>query len=1013
MSELRFDDRVAIVTGAGGGLGREHAMLFASLGAKVVVNDLGGGITGGDGESSSPADAVVAEIKALGGEAVANYDSVTDGEKVVKTAIDTWGRVDIVINNAGILRDMSFKKMAQKDWDIVIAVHLQGAQSVSMAAWPYMLEAKFGRIVMTTSAAGIYGNFGQANYSAAKLGMVGLANTLSIEGASKNIKVNTIAPIAASRLTETVMPPDLLENLKAEYVSPLVAWLAHEDCEETKGLFEVGAGYVAKLRWQRTKGHAFCVKNAAITPDAVAAQWDKITNFDEAENPADINAALGPVLNAINNPSKGGNEFIDVDLAMAGEYTAENSYDERDLSIYALGIGAAEDPLDAKELAQVYEMSGDGFKAAATYAAMPAMNAMLEGAKTGKFSMPGLNYGFDRVLHGEQYTEIKQTLLPSATLSHTFSVKDIYDKAPNAVVIVAMSSKDENGNEVVYNEQTIFVRGAGGWGGDRGPSASANELPSRQPDQVVVEKVPLNQALLYRLSGDWNPLHADPNMAKAFGFDKPILHGMCTFGYVGRHIVSAFCDNDPRYLKSIKVRFAESVFPGETIETRLWKEDGKIIFESRVQERDLVVIRHAAAELFDELPKPIVKKVAKVAKVTSVDATADAQEEEINDAIIVEDVYQTLVKAVALNPGFVDQVKTSFQFNVSDPEFTFYLDLKSGDGSVALGTLDTADVTLDVNETNFIAMITGEADAQKLFFAGELKVSGNVMASNNLAPVFKGLDPSLIEGVKAERLAAGGSSAPSQASVAEDTVILADIFSALSSFIETRQNLIKEVGTVFQFVVSDPDSNWFIDLKNGEGSAANGLAEKADVTLALSADNLMGILTGKADAQKMFFSGDLKISGNMMASNKLAVLAGLDPALVVAAKTERLANGGGAIDVKATAVAPVVKVVPQAGIIFKALAAKISTDKKVNAIIQFNVGSPDSKWTVDLAKGSVSEGDASGNANSDVVIDLEDKVLTQLVNGVDPAVLFQKGELSVSAGDVLLAHNIDFFEGVL
>lgn len=999
MSELRFDDRVAIVTGAGGGLGREHALLLGSLGAKVVVNDLGGGIAGGDGESSSPADAVVAEIKALGGEAVANYDSVTDGEKVVKTAIDTWGRVDIVINNAGILRDMSFKKMTQKDWDIVIAVHLQGAQSMSMAAWPYMLEAKYGRIVMTTSAAGIYGNFGQANYSAAKLGMVGLANTLSVEGASKNIKVNTIAPIAASRLTETVMPADLLANLKPEYVSPLVAWLAHEGCEETKGLFEVGAGYMAKVRWQRTKGHAFGVKNAAITPDAVAAQWDKITNFDEAENPADINAALGPVLDAINNPSKGGNEFIDVDVAMAGEYTAENSYDERDLSIYALGIGAAEDPLDAKELAQVYEMAGDGFKAAATYAAMPAMNAMLEGAKTGKFSLPGLNYGFDRVLHGEQYTEIKQTLLPSAALTHTYSVKDIYDKAPNAVVIMAMSSKDEDGNEVAYNEQTIFVRGAGGWGGDRGPSANANELPSREPDQVVVEKVPTNQALLYRLSGDWNPLHADPNMAKAFGFDKPILHGMCTYGYVGRHIVSAFCDNDPRYLKSIKVRFAESVFPGETIETRLWKEDGKVIFESRVQERDLVVIQNAAAELFDELPKPIQKKVTSV----------DTPEEEINDAIIVADVYQAMAKAVASNPGVVDQVKTSFQFNVSDPEFTFYLDLKSGEGTVALGTLDGADVTLEINETNFIALAKGEADAQKMFFAGDLQVSGNVMASNNLAPVFEGMDSSLIEDVKAERLAAGGSSAGSPASGVEDKVIIADIFSALSSFIEAKPSLVNEVETVFQFEVSDPDSHWFIDLKNGEGSAANGLAEKPDVTLALSEDNLMGILTGKADAQKMFFSGDLKISGNMMASNKLAVLADLDPALVEAAKTERLANGAGATDVKATAVAPVVKVEPQAGIIFKALATKITKSKKVKAIIQFNVSSPDSTWTVDLAKGSVSEGDA----NSDVIINLEDKVLTQLVNGVNPAVLFQKGELSVSEGDVLLAHNIEFFEGVL
>src|SRR5580700_8018725 len=256
MSDLRFDSRVVIVTGAGNGLGRSHALLFASRGAKVVVNDLGGGHTGG-GKSSAAADKVVEEIKAAGGEAVANYDSVEDGAKIVQSALDAWKRVDIVVNNAGILRDTSFQKMTQEDWDLIYRVHVLGSFRVTHAAWNHMRDAGYGRIVFTASAAGIYGNFGQANYSMAKLGLHGLSNTLALEGKKKNVLVNTIAPIAGSRLTETVLPKELLEALLPEYVSPLVAYLCHESSEENGGLFEIGGGFVGKLRWERSAGASF------------------------------------------------------------------------------------------------------------------------------------------------------------------------------------------------------------------------------------------------------------------------------------------------------------------------------------------------------------------------------------------------------------------------------------------------------------------------------------------------------------------------------------------------------------------------------------------------------------------------------------------------------------------------------------------------------------------------------------------------------------------------------------
>jgi len=292
-SVLRYDGKVAVVTGAGRGLGRSHALLLGNRGAQVVVNDLGGSVSG-DGGDSSPADAVVQAIKDGGGEAIANYDSVTEGDKIIQAALDTYGRVDIVVNNAGILRDTSFKNMTDDDWDAVIAVHLRGAYKVSRAAWSAMRENEYGRIVMTSSASGIYGNFGQANYAAAKLGLYGFAQTLALEGAKYNVYANAIAPIAGSRMTETIMPPEVIAQLKPEYVSPLVAYLCHENSKENGALFEVGAGWIGKLRWQRTQGAYHSKEN--MTPEEVAEQWGKITDWSDATTPTTFNEAIAPIM---------------------------------------------------------------------------------------------------------------------------------------------------------------------------------------------------------------------------------------------------------------------------------------------------------------------------------------------------------------------------------------------------------------------------------------------------------------------------------------------------------------------------------------------------------------------------------------------------------------------------------------------------------------------------------------------------------------------------------------------
>jgi NAD(P)-dependent dehydrogenase (short-subunit alcohol dehydrogenase family) len=275
MAQIEFDGRVAVVTGAGGGLGRSHALLLASRGAKVVVNDLGGA-RDGTGGGSDMADAVVQEIVDAGGEAVANYDSVATwegGHAIVGTALEAFGRVDIVVNNAGILRDTSFAKLTEEQLDLVLKVHLYGGFHVARAAWEHLKDQGYGRIISTTSGSGLYGNFGQSNYSAAKLGLVGLTRTLAIEGAKYGIAAHAIAPVAASRMTEDVMPPQLLERLEPEYVSPLVAYLASEACSDTGHVYSVGGGYVARVALLEGEGATF---DAVPSPEDIAEAWDRI-----------------------------------------------------------------------------------------------------------------------------------------------------------------------------------------------------------------------------------------------------------------------------------------------------------------------------------------------------------------------------------------------------------------------------------------------------------------------------------------------------------------------------------------------------------------------------------------------------------------------------------------------------------------------------------------------------------------------------------------------------------------
>jgi len=279
MMSLDFTDKVVIVTGAGGGLGKAHALDFARRGAKVVVNDLGGSVDGSAGTSAA-AEEVVAEILAAGGQAIANGSSVTDDDGVanmISQTMDAFGRIDVLVNNAGVLRDKSFAKMEIEDFTFVVDVHLFGTMKPTKAVWPIMKEQGYGRIMVTSSSSGLYGNFGQANYGAAKLGVVGFINTLKLEGQKDNIHINALAPVAWTRMTSNLMPPEMEEMLKPEQVTPAVVFMCSEEAP-TGRIICAGAGAFASAQIIESRGMYL---GADPTAEQVAENWEQISKMDD------------------------------------------------------------------------------------------------------------------------------------------------------------------------------------------------------------------------------------------------------------------------------------------------------------------------------------------------------------------------------------------------------------------------------------------------------------------------------------------------------------------------------------------------------------------------------------------------------------------------------------------------------------------------------------------------------------------------------------------------------------
>ena len=608
--EPNFKDKVVLVTGGGAGLGRIYCLNFAKYGATIAVNDL------------IDPEPVVEEIKKSGGDAYGVKGSAEDGDAVVKAVIDKYGRIDVLINNAGILRDKAFTNMEDKQFLDVLNVHLRGTYKTTKAAWPYFLKQKYGRIINTTSTSGIYGNFGQANYAAAKCGILGFSRALAREGQKYNIYVNTIAPNAGTNMTRSILPEELVQAFKPDYVAPIVVLLCSDKVPEpaTGRLFESGSGWAAETRWQRTGGVLFPA-DQELTPEDAKAKWSTIVNFDDgrADHPSSSSDANEKIMaNAskkmsMKDDKSSGKEDkeilgnIEKALKASAEGT-EYTYDERDVILYSkykqrpntihaannmidLGVGAKR-----SDLPLVFE-NDENFAVLPTFGVIPTFNA------SAPFNMSEIvsNFSPMMLLHGEQYLEIRSFPIPTEAVTVSYpKLVEVQDKGKSAIVITGSTTKDKKtGKDVFYNESTAFIRGSGGFGGqskgkDRGPASRVFNPPKRQPDHVVEEKTTEEQAALYRLSGDRNPLHVDPEFSKVGGFKVPILHGLCFFGIAGKHVYQKY-----GMFRNIKVRFAGTVLPGETLITEMWKEGNTVVFQQTVKETGKLSISGSGAELVD------------------------------------------------------------------------------------------------------------------------------------------------------------------------------------------------------------------------------------------------------------------------------------------------------------------------------------------------------------------------------------------------------------------------------
>jgi 3-hydroxyacyl-CoA dehydrogenase/3a,7a,12a-trihydroxy-5b-cholest-24-enoyl-CoA hydratase len=510
----------------------------------------------------------------------------------------------------------------------------------------------------------------------------------------------------------------------------------------------------------------------------------------------------------------GAKRAIEPERALGHEFEPPPSrFSERDVALYAIATGAVDDPVDDRQLRRAYELHASGIEPLPGFFAVLALNAMLESLRRGDRA-PGLNYGLERVLHAEQAVELFQPLPARGTLLHRARVAAIHDKGRHAVVVSEVHTTDEAGRAFMRSEVSSLVRGAGGFGGPRGEER-ADPIPAdRACDASVEQRTRENQALLFRLLGDDNPLHADPRAARAFGLRTPILHGMCTLGYASRHVVDSVGGGDPSRLRRLSVRFSDVVFPGETLVTEAWRlDDDNVAFRVRVKERDKIVLSHGEARFG--------------AVAVAVNVESDTREL----AILVDAIRAH----VAARPALARSVGASFQFRLRNPEFAFLIDLSGATGTVRDGVAERADCTLELEARDFFALKRGDVLGRSLYLTGALKMTGKTELASHL-----------------DFLREVGASEPSTGNVAEPTLdALVDRLRARTQRSVERASITLRVG----------EATWQLDV----GAAAGA----PSATLTLDRPALAALSVGERTVFGLHMRGAIRVIGDVAAARAL------------------------------------------------------------------------------------------------------------------------------------------------
>ncbi|MGE0383357.1 MAG: SDR family NAD(P)-dependent oxidoreductase [Gammaproteobacteria bacterium] len=586
MSAITLQGRVAIVTGAGSGLGRAHALELARRGARVVVNDIGGAVDG-SGLDAGPAQAVVAEILAAGGEAVADTHSVLDGEAVVQTAVDAFGSVDILVNNAGILRDKAFHNMTREMYDAALDVHLRGAVYVTMAAYRLMRARNHGRIVNTTSTAGLLGNFGQANYGSGKAGLYGLMRVLALEGASNNVKVNCIAPIAYTRMSAG-MHPEMRTTFTPERVSPVVAYLASDECAVTGEVFSVAGGHVARFflgltaGWHRDSGE--------LTAEDVAGHLGEIfaeEGYTVPKTPGEEVMALCrkliPEAAALRPRTP-----APFDHAQIGRHHA--------VGRTAIGREAALEYAAATNDRNPCYAASDLIPP--VFAVVPTFEGILSVVRD---VIPESVRSF--TVHGSHDMHFHVPLRSAMAIDTTSEAVGYRVKGSGTTLWVKLTSVDDAGRVVLEQYSSFVIRGVQDStdGGIEGPAHAFPDDARSRP--IATRKVHVDDDQTYRYakaSGDNAFIHLDAEAARKVGLPGIIVHGLCTMAMCSSMVIDAVAQGDPARLARLAVKFSGNLLPGVDLVTDMYDAGGTpsgrfIAFEA--QGNGTAVIRNGWAEI--------------------------------------------------------------------------------------------------------------------------------------------------------------------------------------------------------------------------------------------------------------------------------------------------------------------------------------------------------------------------------------------------------------------------------